>query len=85
LTIIETALAPHGKTLFDPALMMASLDHAIWYHKPFRADQWLLYSQDSPASFGARGYNRGLVFTRDGELVASVTQEALMRPRRHGG
>jgi acyl-CoA thioesterase-2 len=85
LTIIETALAPHGKTLFDPALMMASLDHAIWYHKPFRADQWLLYSQDSPASFGARGYNRGLVFTRHGELVASVTQEALMRPRRHGG
>jgi acyl-CoA thioesterase-2 len=85
LTIIETGLLPHGKTLFDSGLMMASLDHAIWYHKPFRADQWLLYSQDSPASSGARGYNRGLVFTRDGELVASVTQEALMRPKRSDG
>jgi acyl-CoA thioesterase-2 len=82
LTIIEAALVPHGKNLFDPGLMMASLDHAIWYHRPFRADQWLLYSQDSPAASGARGYNRGLVFSRSGELVASVTQEALMRLRR---
>lgn len=82
LTIIETALVPHGRSLFDPELMMASLDHAIWYHKPFRLDEWLLYSQDSPASAGGRGFNRGLVFTRQGELVASVTQEALMR-RRH--
>jgi|SRR5688572_30260897 len=82
LTIIETALVPHGKTLFDSGLMMASLDHAIWYHRPFRADQWLLYSQDSPSAFGARGYNRGLVFSREGVLVASVAQESLMRPRR---
>jgi acyl-CoA thioesterase-2 len=82
LTIIETALLPHGKNLFDPALMLASLDHAIWYHRPFRADGWLLYSQDSPAAFGGRGFNRGLVFTRDGALVASVTQESLMRLRR---
>jgi acyl-CoA thioesterase-2 len=59
--------------------MLASLDHAIWYHRPFRADEWLLYSQDSPAAAGGRGFNRGLVFTRSGELVASVTQEAMMR------
>lgn len=85
LTIIETALVPHGRNLFDSNLMMASLDHAIWYHRPFRADQWLLYSQDSPAASGARGYNRGLVFSREGELVASVTQEALMRLRRPVG
>jgi acyl-CoA thioesterase II len=82
LTIIETALGPHGRSLFDPKLMMASLDHAIWYHRPFRADQWLLYAQDSPTAANGRGYNRGLVFTRDGILVASVTQEALMRLRR---
>jgi acyl-CoA thioesterase-2 len=81
LTIIETALLPHGKNLFDPGLMLASLDHAIWYHRPFRADGWLLYSQDSPAAFGGRGFNRGLVFTREGALVASVTQESLMRLR----
>jgi len=82
LTFIETALVPHGRNLFDPQLMMASLDHAIWYHRPFRADQWLLYAQDSPTSAGGRGSNRGLVFTREGVLVASVTQEALMRLRR---
>jgi acyl-CoA thioesterase II len=82
LTIIEAALVPHGKNLFDSNLMMASLDHAIWYHRPFRADQWLLYSQDSPAASGGRGFNRGLVFSRGGDLVASVTQEALMRLRR---
>jgi acyl-CoA thioesterase-2 len=84
LTIIETALVPHGRNLFDPGLMMASLDHAIWYHRSFRADEWLLYVQDSPTAASGRGYNRGLVFTRDGILVASVTQEALMRSRRSG-
>jgi acyl-CoA thioesterase II len=82
LTIIETALLPHGRNLFDPDVMLASLDHAIWYHRPFRADEWLLYSQDSPAAGGGRGFNRGLVFTRSGELVASVTQEAMMRLKR---
>jgi acyl-CoA thioesterase II len=83
LTIIETALLPHGRNLFDPDVMLASLDHAIWYHRPFRADEWLLYSQDSPAAAGGRGFNRGLVFTRSGELVASVTQEAMMRLKRN--
>jgi acyl-CoA thioesterase-2 len=82
LTIIETALLPHGRNLFDPDVMLASLDHAIWYHRPFRADEWLLYSQDSPAAGGGRGFNRGLVFTRSGELVASVAQEAMMRLKR---
>ena len=71
LTIIETALLPHGR------------NHAIWYHRPFRTDEWLLYSQDSPAAAGGRGFNRGLVFTRSGELVASVTQEAMMRLKRN--
>jgi acyl-CoA thioesterase-2 len=85
LTIIETALLPHGRNLFDPEVMLASLDHAIWFHRPFRADEWLLYSQDAPAAGGARGYNRGLVFKRSGELVASVTQEALMRLRNRDG
>jgi acyl-CoA thioesterase-2 len=84
LTIVETALITHGRTLFDPNLMMASLDHAIWFHRPFRADEWLLYSQDAPSAAAARGYNRGLVFTREGKLVASVVQEALMRPRQPG-
>ncbi len=82
LTIIETALLPHGRNLFDPDVLLASLDHAIWYHRPFRADEWLLYSQDSPAAGGGRGFNRGLVFTKSGELVASVTQEAMMRLKR---
>ena len=60
---------------------MASLDHAMWFHRPFRADQWLLYVQDSPSASGARGLNRGLVFTQDGRLVASAAQEGLIRIR----
>jgi acyl-CoA thioesterase-2 len=81
ISIIATALVPHGRTLFDRELMMASLDHAVWYHRPFRADQWLLYSQESPSASGARGFNRGLIFDRSGILIASVTQEGLMRFR----
>lgn len=84
LTLIGAALAPHGRTMFDPSLMMASLDHAIWFHRPFRADEWLLYSQESPWAGGARGFNRGLIFTTDGRLVASVSQEGLMRLKTHG-
>jgi acyl-CoA thioesterase-2 len=53
----------------------------MWFHRPFRADDWLLYSQDSPAAFGARGFSRGLIFMRDGTLIASVAQEGLIRPR----
>src|SRR6266436_5109354 len=62
--------------------MAASLDHALWFHRPFRADEWLLYAQDSPSAAGARGFARGLIFTRDGTLVASVAQEGLLRERR---
>ena len=82
MTILDTALLPHQRSIFDLDIMGASLDHAIWYHRPFRADQWLLYTQDSPNSHGARGFGRGLIFAADGTLVASVAQEGLMRPRR---
>ncbi len=77
--LLETALAPHGKLLSDPDVRLASLDHAIWFHRPFRADDWLLYSLDSPSSAGSRGFCRGQIFSRDGRLVASTTQEGLMR------
>jgi acyl-CoA thioesterase-2 len=62
--------------------MGASLDHALWLHRPFRADDWLLYAQDSPNLNGALGFARGLIFARDGRLVASVAQEGLLRARR---
>jgi acyl-CoA thioesterase II len=78
-TLLDTALIAHGKLMFDKDLQLASLDHAMWFHRPFRADDWLLYAQDSPSAFGARGFCRGSVFTRDGRLVASTTQEGLMR------
>jgi len=79
MTLLDTALRPHGGSWFDPELFMASLDHAMWFHRPFRADEWLLYSQDTPTATGGRGLARGLVFTRDGTLVASVVQEGLIR------
>lgn len=78
-TLLDTALIAHGKLMFDNDLQLASLDHAMWFHRPFRADDWLLYSQDSPSAYGSRGFCRGSVFTRDGLLVASTTQEGLMR------
>jgi acyl-CoA thioesterase-2 len=82
MTILDTALLPHRRSIFDRDIMGASLDHALWFHRPFRADQWLLYSQDSPNSHGSRGFGRGLIYTADGTLVASVAQEGLMRERR---
>ena len=82
MTLLDTALVPHGRTLFEQTFMAASLDHALWLHRPFRADDWLLYSQDSPNLSGARGFSRGLIFARDGTLVASVAQEGLIRERR---
>ena len=81
-TLLDTALIAHGKLMFDNDMQLASLDHALWFHRPFRADEWLLYAQDSPSSHGARGFCRGSVFTRDGVLIASVSQEGLMRERR---
>ena len=80
-TLLDTALIAHGKLLFDADIQLASLDHAIWFHRPFRADEWLLYAQDSPSAHAARGFCRGSVFTREGLLVASVAQEGLMRKR----
>ncbi len=82
MTLLDAALAPHGRTLFEREFMAASLDHALWLHRPFRADDWLLYAQDSPNMHGSRGFSRGLIFTRDGILVASVAQEGLVRQRR---
>ena len=67
--------------MFDPRIQMASLDHAVWFHRAFRADEWLLYAQDSPSATGARGFCRGSIFSRDGRLVASVAQEGLIRER----
>jgi acyl-CoA thioesterase II len=82
MTLLDAALTPHGRTLFNDEIMAASLDHALWFHRTFRADEWLLYAQDSPYLGGARGFSRGLIFTSDGTLVASVAQEGLLRPRR---
>jgi acyl-CoA thioesterase-2 len=84
MTLLDTALIPHGRSVFDKTIMAASLDHALWFHRPFRADDWLLYAQDSPNLSGSRGFSRGLIFTADGILVASVTQEGLLRERREG-
>lgn len=81
-SLLGSALLPHGAMLFDPKLMLASLDHGLWLHRPFRADEWLLYAQDSPSAEGARGFARGNIFTRDGTLVASVAQEGMIRQRR---
>jgi len=79
--LLGTALLPHGVAPRSPALQLATLDHAFWAHRPFRADEWLLYAMDSPVATGARGFTRGAFYTRDGTLVASVAQEGLMRPR----
>jgi acyl-CoA thioesterase-2 len=80
LTLLDTSLLAHGKSVFDRDIQVASLDHAMWFHRPFRADDWLLYVEESPSASGARGFNRGLLFSRDGLLVASVAQEGLIRP-----
>ena len=80
-TLLDTALIAHGRFVFDPRLMLASLDHAIWFHRSFRADDWLLYAQDSPSSGAGRAFCRGTLFTREGELVASTAQEGLIRER----
>jgi acyl-CoA thioesterase-2 len=79
MMLLDTSLYPHARTLFDRDLQVASLDHALWFHRSFRADDWLLYSQDSPSASGARGFNRGAIYTRDGLLVASIAQEGLIR------
>ena len=80
-TLLDTALIAHGKLLFDTDIQLASLDHAMWLHRPARMDDWVLYVQDSPSANGGRGFCRGSLYTRDGVLIASTTQEGLMRQR----
>jgi len=82
MMLLDAALIPHGRTVFEKTIMAASLDHAMWFHRPFRADQWLLYAHDSPNASGARGFARGLIFARDGRLIGSVVQEGMLRERR---
>ncbi|MDF1821830.1 MAG: acyl-CoA thioesterase II [Alcanivoracaceae bacterium] len=77
--LMGTAMLPHGMNFFQPHVQAASLDHAMWFHRPFRVDEWLLYATDAPTATGARGINRGLIYRQDGTLVASVVQEGLMR------
>ncbi len=81
---LGTALQPHGVSWFSGDVQMASLDHAMWFHRPFRLDDWLLYEIDSPSASGARGLVRGSFYDRGGALVASVAQEGLIRQRDHG-
>jgi acyl-CoA thioesterase II len=80
LTLLGSALVPHGRVLGAPGLQTASVDHAMWFHRPFRADRWLLYDQVSPSASGARGLAFGRIFTAPGALAASVAQEGLIRP-----
>ena len=77
--LLGTALRPHAAVVGDGTLMMASIDHAMWFHRDFRLDDWLLYSLESPSASGARGFARGSIYTRDGRLAASVAQEGLIR------
>lgn len=81
MTLLDTALLPHA-SWHDPDVFMASLDHAMWFHRPFRADEWLLYDQDTPTASGGRGLTRGLIWDAQGNLVISVVQEGLLRRMR---
>ena len=79
--LLDTATLPHGQTSFSGRLFMASIDHAMWFHRPLRVDEWLLYAVESPSASGARGFARAGVYSRDGRLVASTAQEGLVRLR----
>jgi len=83
--LLGTATFPHGISYYQPNVTMASLDHALWFHRPFRADDWLLYSIDSPSTQYSRGLARGMIYDRSGRLVASTAQEGLIRVLRDGG
>ena len=82
MTLLDSILLAHGTSWLDPELIGASLDHAMWFHRPFRADDWLLYDQESASAHGARGLGQGRIYTREGVHVVSVVQEGLFRRRR---
>lgn len=77
--LASTALLPHGRSWFSSDMIVASIDHALWFHRDVRVDDWLLYAMDSPSAQSVRGMTRGLIYDRSGRLVASATQECLMR------
>jgi acyl-CoA thioesterase-2 len=79
--LLSTCALPHGQSFFT-GLQSASLDHAMWFHRDFRADEWVLFAMDSPLARGARGFNRGSMYRQDGTLIASVAQEGLIREPR---
>ena len=81
MSLMATSMMPHGVNWMTPGMQTASLDHAMWFHEAFRADEWMLYAMDSPWAGHGRGINRGRLFTRDGRLVASTAQEGLIRQR----
>jgi len=80
--LLDTATLPHGASFLHGSLVMASIDHAMWFHRPLRVDEWLLYATESPSASGARGFARAGLFSRDGRLVASTAQEGLVRIRK---
>lgn len=82
MTLLDTSTFAHGRAVFDRDLQVASLDHAMWFHRPHPLDGWLLYTQDSPSASGARGFTRGAIYGEDGTLIASVAQEGLIRLRK---
>ena len=77
--LLATSTLPHGLPFTRGNIMLASLDHALWFHREFRMDEWLLYAIESPNAAGARGYSRGKIYTSDGRLVASTAQEGMVR------
>lgn len=85
MTLLDTSTFAHGRAIFDPDIQAASLDHAMWFHRPHALDGWLLYTQDSPSTQGSRGFTRGTLYAEDGTLVASVAQEGLIRLKRAPG
>ena len=82
MNLLGSSLRPHGLTWFKRKVMSASLDHAMWFHRPIRFQDWHLYTMDAPFTGGGRGFNRGAIYHHDGTLVASVAQEGLIRPLR---
>ncbi|MFT6028901.1 MAG: acyl-CoA thioesterase-2 [Oleiphilaceae bacterium] len=79
--LLGTSMLPHGVSFAQKEMQVTSLDHAIWFHRPFRVDEWLLYDMDSPSACSGRGFNRGNIYNQKGQLVASVCQEALIRKK----